>query len=118
MWILPLAAMVIAQYSPRIVRNFLRDRPNQIVLSVFVATFTYTAAGLYTVEVSAGDRSESIPRAAVSGATSLLFLSLVALVYEVHHSSHSMQIDEIVRLCEGGHPCIRRHQRVSTPSVL
>lgn len=34
------------QFSPRLLRNFLRDRPNQIVLSVFVATFAYSAAGL------------------------------------------------------------------------
>src|SRR5215467_5157139 len=40
------------QYSPRLLRNFLRDRPNQVVLSVFVATFAYSAAGLYTVGVS------------------------------------------------------------------
>ena len=26
------------QFSPRLLRNFLRDRPNQIVLSTFVAT--------------------------------------------------------------------------------
>ncbi|MBA4022885.1 MAG: DUF2254 domain-containing protein [Gordonia sp.] len=85
------------QYSPRIIRNFLRDRPNQIVLSVFVATFTYSAAGLYTVGVSEGGRTDAFPRAAVSGAIGLLFLSLIALVYEVHHISHSMQIDEIMR---------------------
>ena len=40
------------QFSPRLLRNFLRDRPNQIVLSAFVATFAYSAAGLYTVGVS------------------------------------------------------------------
>ncbi len=34
------------QFSPRLLRNFLRDRPNQIVLSAFVATFAYSAAGL------------------------------------------------------------------------
>ena len=37
------------QFSPRLLRNFLRDRPNQVVLSIFVATFAYSAAGLYTV---------------------------------------------------------------------
>jgi len=37
------------QFSPRLLRNFLRDRPNQVVLSAFVATFAYSAAGLYTV---------------------------------------------------------------------
>src|SRR6185437_9217614 len=40
------------QFSPRLLRNFLRDRPNQAVLSVFVATFVYSAAGLYTVGVA------------------------------------------------------------------
>jgi predicted membrane protein DUF2254/transposase IS116/IS110/IS902 family protein len=56
------------QYSPRLLRNFLRDRPNQIVLSVFVATFAYSAAGLYTVGVSGGNRTGAFPRLAVSGA--------------------------------------------------
>ena len=64
------------QFSPRLLRNFLRDRPNQIVLSVFVATFAYSAAGLYTVGVSGGNRTTSFPRLAVSGAIALLFLSL------------------------------------------
>jgi uncharacterized membrane protein len=30
------------QFSPRILRNFLRDRSNQVVLSVFVGTFVYS----------------------------------------------------------------------------
>ncbi|PJI52314.1 hypothetical protein CTI14_44445 [Methylobacterium radiotolerans] len=37
------------QFSPRLLRNFLRDIPNQLTLSVFVATFAYSTAGLYTV---------------------------------------------------------------------
>jgi uncharacterized membrane protein len=36
-----------SQYSPRLLGNFLRDRHNQVVLSVFVATFAYSTAGLY-----------------------------------------------------------------------
>jgi uncharacterized membrane protein len=36
------------QFSPRLLRSFLRDRPTQVVLSTFVATFAYSAAGLYT----------------------------------------------------------------------
>src|SRR5213078_497550 len=55
------------QFSPRLLRNFLRDRANQIVLSVFVATFTYSTAGLYTVGVSRGTRTSSVARLAVSG---------------------------------------------------
>ena len=49
------------QFSPRLLRNFLRDRPNQIVLSVFVGTFAYGAGGLFEVGVSGGERATSSP---------------------------------------------------------
>jgi uncharacterized membrane protein len=90
------------QYSPRLLRNFLRDRPNQIVLSVFVATFAYSAAGLYTVGVSGGTRTGSFPRLAVSGALVLLFVSLGLLVFFADHLVHSIQVDAIMRVVERG----------------
>ncbi|HTQ88622.1 MAG TPA: DUF2254 domain-containing protein [Streptosporangiaceae bacterium] len=84
------------QFSPRLLRNFLRDRPNQVVLSAFVATFAYSAAGLYTVGVSGGSRTEAFPRLAVSGAIVLLFASLGLLVYFADHLVHSIQVDAIM----------------------
>src|SRR5215468_11235646 len=90
------------QFSPRLLRNFLRDRPNQIVLSVFVATFAYSAAGLYTVGVSGGSRTASFPRLAVSGALVLLFVSLGLLVYFADHLVHSIQVDSIMSVVERG----------------
>src|SRR5437763_2413697 len=84
------------QFSPRLLRNFLRDRPNQVVLSAFVATFAYSAAGLYTVGVSGGNRAASFPRLAVSGAIVLLFASLGLLVYFADHLLHSIQVDAIM----------------------
>jgi uncharacterized membrane protein len=83
------------QFSPRLLRNFLRDRPIQIVLSLFVATFIYSAAGLFTVGVSSGTRIEEFPRLAVSGAMVLLFASLAAVVYFADHLAHAIQIDAI-----------------------
>ncbi len=88
------------QFSPRLLRNFLRDRPNQIVLSVFVATFACSAAGLYTVGVSGGSRSTSFPRLAVSGALVLLFASLGLLVFFADHLVHSIQVDAIMSVVE------------------
>jgi uncharacterized membrane protein len=90
------------QYSPRLLRNFLRDRPNQIVLSVFVATFAYSAAGLYTVGVSGGNRTAAFPRLAVSGALVLLFISLGLLVFFADHLVHSIQVDTIMSVVERG----------------
>jgi uncharacterized membrane protein len=88
------------QFSPRLLRNFLRDRVNQLVLSVFVATFAYSTAGLYTVGISAGQRTAQYPRLAVTGALLLLFASMLMLVFFVHHLAHSIQVDEIMARVE------------------
>jgi uncharacterized membrane protein len=90
------------QFSPRLLRNFLRDRPIQVVLSLFVATFIYSAAGLFTVGVSSGARVEEFPRLAVSGAMVLLFVSLAAVVYFADHLAHAIQIDAIAGRVEQG----------------
>ncbi|MFF1870578.1 DUF2254 family protein [Streptomyces sp. CB03911] len=94
---LTIVALQVAstQFSPRLLRNFLRDRPNQVVLAVFVATFAYSTAGLYTVGTTdAAD--EDFPRIAVTGAIVLVFVSLGMLVYFVHHVAHSIRIDTVM----------------------
>jgi len=83
------------QYSPRLLRKFLRDRANQIVLSVFVATFVYSAAGLYTVGLAAGGRVEQFPRLAISGAIALLLATMAMVVYFADHLAHAIQVDAI-----------------------
>lgn len=88
------------QFSPRLLRNFLRDRPNQLVLGVFVGTFAYSAAGLFTVGVSEGQRSDQFPRFAVTVAVVLLFISLALLVFFADHLAHSIQVDHIMRVVE------------------
>ena len=70
------------------------------MLSVFVATFAYSVAGLYTVGVSAGSRTSDYPRVAVSGAIFLLFLSLALLVYYANHLTHSLQLEAIMEVVE------------------
>jgi uncharacterized membrane protein len=84
------------QFSPRLLRNFLRDLVNQLTLSSFVATFAYSTAGLYTVGISGGRRTSEYPRLAVSGALVLLFVSMIMLVFFVHHLAHSIQIDQVM----------------------
>jgi uncharacterized membrane protein len=88
------------QFSPRLLRNFLRDRGTQVVLSAFIATFVYSAAGLFTVGLEAGTRTEDFPRLAVSGSILLLFVSLGMVVYFADHLAHSIQIDAINRRIE------------------
>jgi uncharacterized membrane protein len=90
------------QFSPRLLRNFLRDRSTQLVLSVFMATFVYSTAGLYTVGVSGGSRTEQFPRLAVTGAMVLLFASLAMVVYFADHLAHSIQLDAVTTRAEQG----------------
>jgi uncharacterized membrane protein len=98
------------QFSPRLLRNFLRDRPNQIVLSAFVATFAYSAAGLYTVGFSGGNRTADFPRLAVSGSLVLLFLSLGMLVFFADHLGHSIQIDTIMNVVQRSTVTVIEHR--------
>ena len=51
------------QFSPRLVRNFLRDGVTQWVLAVFVGTFAYAAAGLYTVGARRRRADRAVPAA-------------------------------------------------------
>ena len=88
------------QFSPRLLRSFLRDRPNQVVLGVFVATFAYSTAGLFTVGLARGQRSQDYPRLAVTGALLLLFASLAMVVYFADHLAHSIQVDSIMARVE------------------
>lgn len=90
------------QFSPRLLRNFLRDRATQRVLSVFMATFVYSGAGLYTVGVSAGSRTAEFPRLAVTFAIVLLFATLGMVVYFADHLAHSLQIDAITGRVQAG----------------
>jgi uncharacterized membrane protein len=86
------------QFSPRLLRSFLRDRGTQMVLSTFVGTVSYSLAGLHTVGGNKG--SVAVPRLAVSGALVLALISVGMLVYYVGHITNAIRIDSIMRSVE------------------
>ncbi len=100
---LTIIALQIAsnQYSPRLLRNFMRDRGTQFVLSVFVGAFAYSTAGLHTVGVQNPDVAAFMPRLAVSGSLGLALASLGVLIYFIHHLSSSIQIDRVMSMIVG-----------------
>src|SRR5690242_11037324 len=53
------------QFAPRVLRTFMRDRSNQVVLGFFVATFTYCVLVLQAIR--SVQENEFVPGAAVSG---------------------------------------------------
>ena len=67
---------------------------------MFVATFGYSAAGLFEVGVAGGHRVDEFPRFAVTIAVVLLFVSLALLLFFADHLAHSIQVDHIMRVVE------------------
>lgn len=99
---LTVVALQIAssQFSPRLLRSFLRDRGAQVVLSTFVATVAYAMAGLHTVGGVDADGVVFLPRLAVSGALVMALGSVGMLVYYIHHLTDSIRIDSVMQRIE------------------
>lgn len=87
-------SLASSQFGPRLLRNFMRDTANQVVLGTFVATFLYCLLVLRTVRHS--DDAEFVPHLAVTIGVLLAVLSLGVLIYFIHHVSLSIHADQIV----------------------
>ena len=82
------------QFGPRLLRNFLRDLGNQVVLGTFVSTFIYCLLVLRTVRGS--DDEEFVPHLAVTVGVVLVMLSLGVLIFFIHHVATSIQASRII----------------------
>lgn len=92
-------ALASSSYGPRLVRNFMADAGNQIVLGVYVATFLYSLLVMRSVGVTGDpvdDGAEAfVPHLAVNVAVLLAVINVAVLVYFIHHISDSIQISTI-----------------------
>lgn len=82
------------QYSPRVLRNFMRDRTNQTVLGVFLGIFAYCLVVLRTIR--GGDEGVFIPSLAVLGGIVLAFVGIGYLIFFIHHIATSIQASRIL----------------------
>lgn len=83
-----------SQLSPRVTRTFLRDRKNQVVLGVFVATFVYALLVLREVRSEVG--VAFVPSIAVWWAFALLLASIAAFIYYIDHMAHAMRASSVI----------------------
>lgn len=84
-----------AQYSPRVLRNFMADRLNQSVLGTFVGVYAYCLVVLRTIH--AGDGDAFVPALAVLGGVVLAFVGVGYLIYFIHHVGVSIQASAIIQ---------------------
>jgi uncharacterized membrane protein len=88
--------LAMGQFSPRIVQTILKDKPSQIAIGIFVATFAH--AMLVMREVSFEEGSEQVPGLAIVVAFVLVLISIAVLVVYVHHIGQSLRVASLIEL--------------------
>ena len=93
-----IAALSLAsgQMGPRLLRNFTRDRGNQITLGAFIGTFVYALMVLRTVR-SPLER-EFVPHLSLTIAILLAFVCVATLVWFVAHMAQRINVDTVIDL--------------------
>ncbi|HMQ32772.1 MAG TPA: DUF2254 domain-containing protein, partial [Chloroflexaceae bacterium] len=91
-----IAALSLAssQFGPRLLRNFVRDRGNQMVLGTFVATFLYCLLVVRTVRGL--EDSRVVPHLSVTIGVLLAIANLLVLIYFIHHIAMSIRADQVI----------------------
>ena len=79
-----------SQLSPRVMRRFLRDRTNQAVLALFIATFAYELLAIRNVE------ADDVPAFSVWGGFLLAMASVGAFIYYINHMAQSIRAANVI----------------------
>ena len=94
-----ISALTLAsqQFGPRLLRSFMRDTGNQVVLGTFVSTFIYCLLVLRTVRGAEDPgKPEFVPQASVTVAVLFALASIAVLIYFIHHISQSLQAPQVI----------------------
>jgi uncharacterized membrane protein len=85
-----------SQFSPRVLRLFLRDRGSQVALGVFVATFVFAFIALQSVREGGNGLEPFVPGYTITVSLVLVFVTLATFVYYVDHVAHSVRAVNII----------------------
>jgi uncharacterized membrane protein len=83
-----------SQFGHRLLRNFISDIKNQIVLGTFLSTFLYCLIILR--DVRGMEDYSFVPQLSINIAIVLAILSLGVLVYFIHHVAIALQCDYLI----------------------
>ena len=83
-----------SQFGSRLLRNFMRDTGNQLVLGTFISTFIYCLLVLRTV--GQVDEAVFVPNVSITFAVVLALVNVGVLIFFIHHVSTSIQADQVI----------------------
>ena len=89
--------LAMGQFSPRIVQRILRDKPSQLAIGLFVATFVHAILALRQV-TNNGDGTGDVPGIAVLTAFLLVIASIAVLVIYVQHIGQALRVSALIEL--------------------
>lgn len=88
-------SMASSQFGPRLLRNFLTDKPNQFVLGAFIGTFSYSLLVLKSIHKY--DVAFGVPQLAVTFGIIMAIICALLLVYFVQHMVHAIQASHVIQ---------------------
>lgn len=86
--------LAASNFGPRLLRNFMQDTGNQIVLGTFIATFLYCLLVLRTIHGE--DYNLFVPQLSVTIGIVLAIASIGVLIYFIHHASTIIQASHVI----------------------
>ncbi|PFG38958.1 putative membrane protein [Georgenia soli] len=93
-----------SQFSPRVMRSFIRDRVSQVVIGMLVSTFVYCVLTLPNIS---GEASEPAPRISLTVAVVLTVVTVVLIIAHLDHLARRLQVGHVARdIAAEGHAVI------------
>lgn len=86
-----------AQFSPRVMRTFLRDPTSSVALGIFTGTFAYAIVVLRQVHGEEEPGGPFVPGLAVSLSFVLVVVSLAVFVRYIDHVAQSIRVPWVLR---------------------
>lgn len=86
-----------SQFSPRVLRTFLRDHRSQVTLGIFLGTFVHALLVLREVRGEDGSTEQFVPGLSIFASFGLVILSVAFFVHYIHHIAGSIRVIEIIR---------------------
>jgi uncharacterized membrane protein len=83
-----------SQFSPRVMRSFIRDRVSQVVIGMLVSTFVYCVLTLPTIS---GEATEPAPRISLTVAVVLTVVTVVLIIAHLDHLARRLQVGHVAR---------------------
>ncbi|MBD0301643.1 MAG: DUF2254 domain-containing protein [Tolypothrix sp. T3-bin4] len=88
--------LAASNFGPRLLRNFMQDTGNQVVLGTFISTFIYCLLVLRTIRGDGDGYNQFVPQLSITGGTILAIISMAVLIYFIHHASTIIQASHII----------------------